>query len=49
MLYVIHGGRKLKGEVEVSGAKNVALKMIVAGLLVKGKSRIDNVNSISHV
>ncbi len=49
MLYIINGGTELKGEVEVSGAKNVALKMIVAALLLKGKSRIDNVPRISDV
>ncbi|MCR4329156.1 MAG: UDP-N-acetylglucosamine 1-carboxyvinyltransferase [Candidatus Roizmanbacteria bacterium] len=49
MFYVINGGAKLKGEVEVSGAKNVALKMIVAALLLKGMSRIENVPKISDV
>jgi len=49
MFYVINGGAALKGEVAVSGAKNVALKMIVAALLLKGKSRIENVPKISDV
>jgi len=30
---VITGGRKLKGEVEISGAKNAALPIMAAALL----------------
>jgi len=29
---VIHGGKKLRGEVRVSGAKNAALPIIVSSL-----------------
>ena len=32
--YVILGGAKLEGEVEISGAKNSAVALIVASLLV---------------
>lgn len=31
--YVIHGGRRLTGEVEISGAKNAAVALIPAVLL----------------
>ena len=40
---VITGGRKLKGEALVSGAKNAALPIIAAALLGEEASRIENV------
>ncbi len=40
---VIHGGRKLKGEVEVSGAKNSALPIMAAALLSDEESILENV------
>ena len=41
---VIEGGRPLKGEVEISGAKNSALAIIVAAALAtEGKSILENV------
>lgn len=46
---IINGGRKLKGEVSVSGAKNVALKLIVASLLTDEKVVIKNVPRISDL
>lgn len=47
--YVIHGGRPLYGKVEVSGAKNAAVGIIPAALLVKGVCRIENIPEISDV
>lgn len=47
--YIISGGTPLKGEVTVSGAKNVALKAIVAGLLTSEELVIDNVPLISDL
>ncbi len=47
--YIIHGGRKLKGEVVLSGAKNAALKMIIASLLFEDKVILNNVPKISDV
>ena len=42
--YVINGGNPLKGEVEISGAKNSALAIIVAAALAtEGESIIENV------
>ena len=42
--YHIDGGRRLQGEVPVSGAKNAALPVIVAAALAaEGESTIDNV------
>ena len=45
--YVINGGYPLKGEVEISGAKNAAVAMIPAALLVDGVCRIENMPHIS--
>ncbi len=47
--YVIDGGRPLDGEVTVSGAKNAAVALIPATLLVKGVCRIENIPQISDV
>ena len=47
--YVIHGGRPLYGKVEVSGAKNAAVAIIPAALLVEGVCRIENIPQISDV
>lgn len=45
--YVIRGGKPLYGEVTISGAKNAAVAMIPAALLVNGVCRIENVPMIS--
>ena len=47
--YVINGGRTLHGEVEISGAKNAAVAIIPAALLVDGVCRIENLPQISDV
>lgn len=46
---VILGGAKLEGEVEISGAKNSAVAILVAAIMVKGKCRIDNVPHVSDI
>ncbi len=45
--YVIHGGKPLNGEVEVSGAKNAAVAIIPATLMVNGVCRLENIPQIS--
>lgn len=45
--YVILGGAKLEGEVSISGAKNSAVALIVAALLVKDVCIIENVPAVS--
>lgn len=45
--YVIRGGRQLYGEVEISGAKNAAVAIIPAALMVDGVCRIENIPQIS--
>ena len=45
--FIVVGGKKLKGKVSVSGAKNVALKAIVAACLTSDEVIIENVPLIS--
>ena len=45
--YRIIGGKPLYGEVEISGAKNAAVAIIPAALMVDGVCRIENVPEIS--
>jgi len=47
--YVINGGRRLEGTVTISGAKNAAVAILPAALLVSGKCRVENVPDISDV
>lgn len=47
--FVIRGGNKLNGTINISGAKNAALAIIPAAILSKGKCRIENVPEISDV
>ena len=47
--YMIRGGNALHGEVEVSGAKNAAVAIIPAALMVEGVCRIENIPQISDV
>ena len=46
---VINGGKPLKGEVTICGAKNAAIAILPAVLLVSGTCRIENVPDISDV
>lgn len=46
---MIMGGKRLVGEVTISGAKNAAVAVIPAALLVEGTCRIENVPSIKDV
>jgi len=45
--FVITGGKKLQGNVKVSGSKNVALKALVAACLTDEKVIIKNIPHIS--
>ncbi len=47
--YEINGGTPLNGTVTISGAKNAAVAILPATLLVSGKCRIENVPNISDV
>ena len=46
---VIQGGKRLEGEVTISGAKNAALPIIAAGLLCGGGHKISNVPRLVDV
>jgi UDP-N-acetylglucosamine 1-carboxyvinyltransferase len=46
---VVAGGRPLRGEVEIGGAKNAVLPMMAASLLVSGPVRIRNVPRLKDV
>ncbi len=48
-IYEIYGGTPLSGSVTISGAKNAAVAILPAALLVKGQCRIENVPDISDV
>ncbi|MCG8634470.1 MAG: UDP-N-acetylglucosamine 1-carboxyvinyltransferase, partial [Desulfobacterales bacterium] len=45
----INGGRQLKGEVSISGAKNAALPLIASSILVNGKTRFSNVPKLMDI
>ena len=47
--YEITGGLPLNGEVTISGAKNAAVAILPAAILVAGKCRVENVPDISDV
>ncbi len=47
--YKIVGGNPLNGSVTISGAKNAAVAILPAAILVQGKCRIENVPDISDV
>jgi len=47
--FVINGRKPLKGEIEVSGSKNAALKIFPAAILTREKIRVSNVPEIEDV
>ncbi len=47
--FVIHGGKPLFGEVTISGAKNAAVAIIPAAVMVDGVCRIENIPMVSDV
>ncbi len=46
---VIRGGRRLKGTVEISGAKNAALPIMAATILTGGEHHIENVPNLRDI
>ena len=46
---VVEGGRRLEGEVEISGAKNAALPIMAAMILTTGKNKLDGVPQVRDV
>ena len=47
--FVINGGKKLKGELTISGSKNAALPLIIASILSDNVSVIHNVPNLADV
>lgn len=47
--FVIHGGSPLKGEVNISGAKNAVVAILPATILAQDVCRIENIPDISDV
>lgn len=47
--FIIEGGKKLEGEVRISGSKNAALPIIAATILNKGITTLYNVPDIQDV
>lgn len=47
--FCINGGKKLNGEINISGAKNSALKILTAAILTKEESTISNVPDIIDI
>lgn len=47
--YKIIGGKTLKGEIALAGAKNAATKVIIASLLADSKSVLENIPQIGDV
>ena len=48
-LFEIVGGTRLKGKVDISGAKNAALPIMAASILVDGESVLQNVPDLADV
>ena len=46
---VIEGGRRLEGEVTISGAKNAALPILISSLLTEGKNTYTNVPMLRDI
>lgn len=47
--YIVRGGKKLHGEVSISGSKNAALGIIAASVLLDGPCTIENIPDIADV
>ena len=47
--FIIKGGRRLEGEVEISGAKNAVVAIIPAVILADGPCVLENIPNISDV
>jgi UDP-N-acetylglucosamine 1-carboxyvinyltransferase len=47
--FVIHGGKKLKGTVQVSGAKNASLALMPASILASGELHLANTPALRDV
>ncbi|MBI4621189.1 MAG: UDP-N-acetylglucosamine 1-carboxyvinyltransferase, partial [Desulfobacterales bacterium] len=46
---IINGGKRLMGEVEISGAKNAALPILAASILTEGWNTFSNVPNLRDI
>ena len=46
---IINGGKRLEGEVVINGAKNAAVAILPAAVLINGKCTIENLPNISDI
>ena len=47
--WVVEGGHRLSGQVEIGGAKNVAIKLMIAALLSDAETTLSNVSQVGDV
>ena len=47
--FIVNGGKKLKGAIEVKGAKNAALKIFAASILTSGTVKMKNVPEVEDI
>lgn len=47
--YIINGGKKLSGEIDISGSKNASLPILAASILNKSTVKLYNVPEIEDV
>src|ERR1700749_2864086 len=47
--FIVRGGNRLKGKIEISGSKNSALPIIAACLLAEGKTTLNGVPRLSDI
>src|SRR5277367_3485734 len=47
--FIVRGGNRLKGTIEISGSKNSALPIIAATLLAEGKTTLKGVPRLSDI
>src|ERR1700759_4143463 len=47
--FIVKGGNRLKGKIEISGSKNSALPIIAATLMAEGKTTLKSVPRLSDI
>src|SRR5471030_2920926 len=47
--FILHGGTRLKGKIEISGSKNSALPIMAACLMAEGKTTLKGVPRLSDI
>ena len=47
--YIIEGGKKLEGELDVSGSKNASLPIIAASILSGKTTKLYNIPNIHNI